>query len=45
MVLLLPLPIHPYGGIDGIIMLNTMLEKRPDFKLMGNFLLQKNKTH
>jgi putative hemolysin len=34
---------HPYGGIDGIIMLKTLLEKRPDFKLMGNFLLQKIK--
>ena len=32
---------HPYGGIDGLIFLKIMAEKRPDFKIMANFLLQK----
>ena len=32
---------HPYGGIDGLIFLKLLAEKRPDFKIMANFLLQK----
>ena len=32
---------HPLGGIDGILLLKFMLEKRPDFKIMGNFLLHR----
>lgn len=32
---------HPLGGIDGILMLRTLLQKRPDAKIMANFLLQK----
>ncbi len=32
---------HPYGGIDGVIMLKILLETRPDFKVMANFLLRK----
>lgn len=31
---------HPFGGIDGFILLDFMLKQRPDFKVMGNFLLQ-----
>jgi len=32
---------HPLGAMDGIILLKLLLEKRPDYKVMGNFLLQK----
>ncbi len=32
---------HPYGGIDGILLLKTILSVRDDFKIFGNFLLQK----
>lgn len=32
---------HPFGGLDGIILLKIMLEKRPDFHLMANKLLMK----
>ena len=32
---------HPLGAIDGIIMCKILTEIRPDFKIMGNFLLQK----
>tara|TARA_B100001939_G_scaffold118521_1_gene102892 strand:- start:3048 stop:4811 length:1764 start_codon:yes stop_codon:yes gene_type:complete len=32
---------HPFGGWDGIILLYLMLKKRPDFKIMANFLLEK----
>jgi putative hemolysin len=31
---------HPYGGIDGLIMLSLIARKRPDFKIMANYLLQ-----
>ncbi len=34
---------HPYGGIDGILLLKILSDLRPDFKVMGNFLLQKIK--
>lgn len=32
---------HPYGGIDGIILLKIISEIRPDFKVLGNFLLRR----
>lgn len=35
---------HPYGGIDGLILLDIFVSKRPDFKIMANFLLQKIKS-
>lgn len=34
---------HPLGAIDGILMTKILSEIRPDFKVMGNFLLQKIK--
>ncbi|MGN0190679.1 MAG: 1-acyl-sn-glycerol-3-phosphate acyltransferase, partial [Candidatus Cryptobacteroides sp.] len=30
---------HPYGAMDGILLLDIMLKKRPDFKVMVNQLL------
>ena len=32
---------HPLGAIDGILMCKILSEIRPDFKVMGNFLLEK----
>ena len=32
---------HPLGGIDGILLLKLMLERRPDFKIIANFLLHR----
>ena len=32
---------HPLGAIDGILMCKILLKVRPDFKVMGNFLLSK----
>lgn len=32
---------HPLGGVDGILLLRLLLEKRPDFRMMVNFLLTK----
>ena len=32
---------HPYGGIDGILLIKLITIARPDFKVMANFLLQK----
>jgi len=32
---------HPLGGIDGILLLKLLLEKRTDFKIMANFLLHR----
>lgn len=32
---------HPLGAIDGILMCKILTEIRPDFKVMGNFLLEK----
>ena len=32
---------HPLGAIDGILMTKILSEIRPDFKIMGNFLLSK----
>lgn len=34
---------HPLGAIDGILMTKIFSEIRPDFKIMGNFLLEKIK--
>ncbi len=32
---------HPYGGIEGLVLLKMLLMVRPDAKLMANFLLKK----
>jgi len=32
---------HPLGGIDGILLLKLLLEKRSDYKIIGNFLLHR----
>ena len=32
---------HPYGGVEGLILLKIMCMVRPDSKLMANFLLKK----
>jgi len=32
---------HPLGGIDGVLLLKLMVEKRPDYKIIANFLLQR----
>lgn len=32
---------HPYGGIDGILLLKIISQTRPDFRVMANFLLQR----
>jgi putative hemolysin len=32
---------HPYGGIEGMVLLKILLMMRPDAKLMANFLLKK----
>jgi len=32
---------HPYGGIEGMVLLKILLLARPDAKLMANFLLKK----
>lgn len=32
---------HPFGGIDGVILIKLLAERRPDFKVMANFLLQR----
>jgi putative hemolysin len=31
---------HPFGAIDGLVLLKILKDKRPDFKIMANFLLQ-----
>ncbi len=31
---------HPFGGIDGMMLLKLIAEVRPDFKIMANYLLQ-----
>ena len=30
---------QPFGGIDGLLLLKILSDKRPDFKLLANFLL------
>ncbi len=35
---------HPYGGLDGIILINLMAEMRPDYKFMVNRILSLVKT-
>ena len=32
---------HPLGGIDGLILIKLISQKRPDIKIFANFLLQK----
>jgi len=32
---------HPYGGIEGLVLLRMLLSVRPDAKLMANFILKK----
>ena len=32
---------HPLGGIDGVLLLKLMLQQRPDFKIIANFLLHR----
>lgn len=32
---------HPLGGIDGMILMQLLLSRRPDFKIIANFLLQR----
>ena len=32
---------HPLGGIDGILLLKLLVENRPDFKIIANFLLHR----
>jgi len=34
---------HPLGGIDGILLLKLLIEKRPDYKIIANFLLHRIK--
>ncbi|NQY07495.1 MAG: lysophospholipid acyltransferase family protein [Flavobacteriaceae bacterium] len=34
---------HPLGGIDGILLLKLLLENRPDYKIIANFLLNRIK--
>lgn len=35
---------HPFGGIDGLILLKIFSSIRPDFKTMANFLLSRIKS-
>ncbi len=30
---------HPYGGLDGLVLIDMISRIRPDFKVMGNYLL------
>lgn len=32
---------HPYGGIDGLLLIKLISTVRPDYKVLANFLLQK----
>jgi putative hemolysin len=34
---------HPYGGIDGLMMIALLARVRPDLKIMANYLLQQIK--
>jgi len=30
---------HPFGGLDGLLLINTLASVRPDYKVLANFLL------
>jgi len=32
---------HPLGAVDGLILIKLFLERRPDFKVVANFLLHR----
>lgn len=32
---------HPLGAIDGMLLIKTLIERRPDYKVIANFLLQR----
>ena len=32
---------HPFGGLDGIILIKLLSKVRPDYKVLANFLLKK----
>ena len=32
---------HPYGGIEGLALIDLLSKVRPDFKIMANFMLQR----
>ncbi|MDP5105706.1 MAG: lysophospholipid acyltransferase family protein, partial [Polaribacter sp.] len=32
---------HPLGGIDGVLLLKLLIEKRSDYKIIGNFLMHR----
>jgi putative hemolysin len=32
---------HPFGGIEGLLLFSIIHSKRPDYKFLGNFLLQR----
>ena len=32
---------HPYGGIDGLILLRILTNRRTDFKVIANYLLKR----
>ncbi|QOI97462.1 MAG: lysophospholipid acyltransferase family protein [Flammeovirgaceae bacterium] len=32
---------HPYGGIDGLALIELIARRRPDYKVLANFLLKK----
>jgi putative hemolysin len=32
---------HPLGGIDGVLLLKLLIEKRTDYKIIGNFLMHR----
>lgn len=31
---------HPYGGVEGLILLHTLFDKRSDIKILANFIFQ-----
>jgi putative hemolysin len=31
---------HPYGGLEGLILLHALYKVRPDIKIMGNYILK-----
>ncbi|MDY4044094.1 MAG: lysophospholipid acyltransferase family protein [Marinifilaceae bacterium] len=32
---------HPFGGLDSIILIKLLMKRRPDYKVIANFLLKK----